>query len=73
MINNSRENTTTVELPTEAVAYVLAGKDGMRSRAMMLNGHELALDKNDELPELSGEAVFGNVELAPGSCAFIVI
>ena len=73
VINNSLENATTVELPGEATAYVLAGKDGMRSRVMTLNGRDLVLGENDELPCLCGEAVSGTVELAPGSCAFFVL
>ncbi len=73
VINNSLENTTTVELPGEAAAYVLAGKDGMRSRIMTLNGRDLVLGENDELPCLCGDAVSGAVELAPGSCAFFVL
>ena len=73
VINNSKKATTTVELPGEATCYVLAGRDGMRSTAMTLNGRELALVENDELPDLSGEKVTGKLELAPGSCAFVVI
>ena len=34
---------------------------------------ELVLGENDELPDLSGETVSGKLELAPGSCAFIVL
>ena len=73
VINNSKKATTTVELPGEAVCYTLAGLDGMRSTVMTLNGRALAPDKNDELPDLSGEILSGKLELAPGSCAFIVI
>ena len=73
VINNSLENATTVTLPVEAEAYVLAGKDGMRSRVMTLNGRDLVLGENDELPDLSGKAVSGTVEVAPGSCVFFVI
>ena len=73
VINNSLEQVTTVELPKEATAYVLAGKDGFRSQIMTLNGRDLILDENDELPDLSGAAVSGTVEVAPGSCAFFVL
>ena len=73
VINNSLENATTVELPGEATAYVLAGKNGMRSTVMTLNGHDLVLGENDQLPDLSGVAVSGKVELAPGSCAYFVL
>ena len=72
IINNSAE-TTTVELPKEAEAYVLSGKDGLRSTVMQLNGRDLVLGENDELPCLCGETVSGTVELAPGCCAFYVL
>ena len=45
----------------------------MRSRTMCLNGKELALDENDELPELIGTKVIDKFEIAPGSCTFVVI
>lgn len=64
---------TTIELPKEAVCYTLSGQGGMRSTVRTLNGRELVLDANDNLPELSGEVVSEKLELAPGSCAFIVV
>ncbi len=73
VINNSKKATTTVELPKEATCYTLAGRDGMRSAVMTLNARELVLGANDELPDLSGELTRGKLELAPGSCSFIVI
>ena len=73
IVNNDLENAVTVELPGEAQLYALAGKDGMRSSAMTLNGTELVAGPKGELPELAGVAVSGNVEIAPGSCAFIVV
>lgn len=45
----------------------------MRSRTMLLNGRELVLGENDELPCLRGETVSGKLELAPGACAFILV
>ena len=72
VINNSSE-TTTVELPGEAEAYVLSGCGKLRSRTMCLNGKELVLGENDELPELKGVTVSGTVELPAYGCAFYVI
>ena len=73
IINNSAE-TTTVELPKNAVRYTLTGNGKLRSRTMLLNGRELVLSENDELPSLEGEAqAAGIVELAPGSCTFLVL
>lgn len=72
VINNSAQ-TTTVELPGTAEAYILTGNGKMRSRTMLLNGKELVLGENDALPELAPVSVSGTVELAPGSCAFFVL
>ncbi len=74
VINNSWTETTTVILPKEAEVYALTGNGGMRSRTMLLNGKELKLGENDALPELSGNTVSaGSIEIAPGSCTFIVL
>ena len=73
IINNSWTEVTTVELPGAAEIYALTGNGKMRSRTMLLNGRELALGENDELPELKGKVVSGTVDIAPGSCVFIVI
>ena len=74
MINTSWDEPTTVELPSEATVYALTGKTGMRSRTMCLNGKELVLGENDELPALEGVTVpAGKIEVAPGGCTFIVL
>ena len=73
IINNSTE-TTTVELPQDAVRYTLSGDGKLRSRKMQLNGVALELGENDALPALDGVAQpAGSVELAPGTCTFLVI
>ena len=65
---------TTVELPKAATVYTLSGKDGLRSTVMQLNGRDLVLGENDELPCLCGEEVAaGSIELAPATCTFIVL
>jgi hypothetical protein len=73
VINNSWTETTTVELGGKAEVYALSGKSGMRSRTMCLNGRELVLGAGDELPDLSGNTVSGKLDVAPGSCVFIVV
>ena len=72
VINNSAE-ATTVELPKDAEVYALTGNGKMRSRTMCLNGKELVLGENDELPEMTGVKASGKVEVAPGGCTFIVL
>ncbi len=73
IINNSKTDATTVELPKEAEAYVLTGRDGLRSRVMCLNGKDLVLGENDALPGLTPVTVSGTVELPAASCAFFVL
>ena len=74
VINNSTTEATSVELPQEAEVYVLAGRDGMRSRVMTLNGNDLVLGENDALPALEPvKQAAGAMELAPGCCAFILM
>ena len=73
VINSSWTDTTTVELPRDAQAYILTGNGKMRSRTMLLNGKELVLGENDELPQLNPVAVSGTVELPAGACAFFLV
>lgn len=73
IINNSDE-ITTVKLSKAAEVYALTGNGKMRSRTMPLNGKELVLGEDGELPNLSGKTVCaGTIEIAPGSCTFIVM
>ena len=73
IVNNDLENAMAVELPGEAEVYALAGRDGMRSSVMTLNGTDLVAGPKGELPQLKGIQVSGSLEIAPGSCAFILV
>ncbi len=75
IINNSEIEVTEVEIPTDGKIWVLAGKDGnKRASVMTLNGNDLVLGENNELPCLDGAPVAaGKVELAPMTCTFLVI
>ncbi|MBE6940250.1 MAG: beta-glucuronidase [Ruminococcaceae bacterium] len=75
IVNNSETDATTVELPSAATVYTLAGKDGNKRAAVMtLNGRDLVLGENNELPDLSGmDVAAGKLELAPMTCTFLVI
>jgi len=75
IINNSLTETTTVSLPAEAQRYTLAGEDGnIRARTMTLNGTPLALGEGNALPALEPvKQAAGTVELAPGTCTFLVL
>lgn len=75
IINNSLTDSTTVELPKAAWRYTLAGADGnLRAAVMTLNGQPLVLGENNALPELKPEEqAAGTLELAPGTCTFLVM
>lgn len=75
VINNSKTEITMVDVPVDGTIYVLAGKDGnKRATIMTLNGRDLVLDENNDLPDLSGEKVTaGKIELAPMTCTFLVV
>lgn len=75
VINNSETEATTVELPKSAEVYALAGKDGnKRATIMTLNGKDLVLGENNELPALDPVVVeAGKVEVAPLGCTFFVL
>ena len=64
-----------MELPKDGTVYALAGKDGnKRATVMTLNGRDLVLGENWELPDLSGAPVSaGTLEVAPMSCTFLVV
>lgn len=73
IINNSKTDTTTVELPVAAERYTLSA-DHVSSPVMKLNGRELVLGENDELPDLSPviqEA--GILTLEPATMTFLVM
>ena len=73
IVNNSLTDVTTVELPGEGELYELSGNGNMRNKVMYLNTYPLVLGENNSLPALNGKKVSGKVEIAPGSCAFIVV
>ena len=73
VINNDLEYELPVQLPCAAQMYALAGKDGMRSSTMTLNGTPLVAGPKGELPALTGVEVCGTAAVAPGSCTFFVL
>ena len=73
VINNSLTDTTKVTLPKEALRYTLCGNGNVRNTSIYLNGKELTLGENDELPAMEGVEVSGTIELTPGTCTFLVM
>ena len=72
VINNSLTETTTVELPKAAEVYKLHA-DTLRATVMKLNGKELVLDENDNVPEMAPVVVEGTLTLEPATIAFVVL
>ena len=75
IINNSLTDSTFIDLPKAAKRYTLAGADGnVRSTVMTLNGQPLVLGENNSLPSLEPvDQEAGKIELAPGTCTFLVV
>ena len=73
VINNNRVIPGTIAIPTGGDRYTLAAGN-LDSRRVQLNGSELALTANDELPPLSGIAMLpGNVTLPPATISFFAL
>ena len=72
VINNDLENSSEVNLPENTECYILAPKDDIRSSIMTLNGNDLVLKENDELPSLDPVIKSGTYTLAPGNIAFFL-
>ncbi len=74
-INTSRTRPKSIVLPTPAERYTLAaaGRE-LEDFHVRLNGDELALGANDELPSLEGSRVPpGAMELAPATITFLAV
>ena len=72
VINNSKEEVTTIDLPKEAEVYTLSASH-LRSEVMLLNGKELVLKDNNELPDLTPVKKEGKLTLEPATCTFIIL
>lgn len=71
-INNNRTQPTSITMPLEAERYALTAS--LEATSVQLNGRDLRLGGNDELPELRGQPIpAGPVELAPASIMFLAI
>jgi hypothetical protein len=72
-INNSRTQPSFLDLPLSAERYTLTSQklDGPDAK---LNGNELKLGPNDELPLIQGDRIRARViELAPTSMTFLAL
>jgi hypothetical protein len=71
VVNSSPSESRTVATGTgEATVYQLTGD--LDSAEISLNGTPLMADEDGTLPDLTGEAVDGTIEVPPASVAFVV-
>ena len=74
LINNSRTEATSVELPAPAEQYLLQGEGGnIRATRLTCNGEPVWIDGNYQVTGLAPVSVEGTVEVPPASCAFFVL
>jgi heparanase 1 len=72
-INSDRTRTVAIEVPNSSVRYTLTARK-LEDTHVLLNGHELKLLPDDQLPSLTGEPITrGRVALAPLSVTFLAI
>jgi heparanase 1 len=72
-INNAKTAAQTIALPLTSERYTLSASD-LQSRTVNLNGKEVALVANDDLPSLTGVATpAGAVVLAPASITLLAV
>lgn len=73
VINTDSVTSRILEIPTPGERYMLSAAR-LQDRVVQLNGRDLALAANDELPILSGDPVSsGGVTLAPASITFLAV
>jgi heparanase len=73
VLNTDKAASQTLTLPTTAERYTLGATDAL-SRHVQLNGAELSLDRNGDLPRLSGlPAAAGDISLAPATITYLAV
>jgi len=73
VLNTSRTDNRSIDLPMAAERYTLTAEKLDASR-VLLNGQGLELGTNDELPSLQGQHIAsGQVEFGPASISFLAI
>lgn len=73
VINNDPANSTTLDLRQDGLRYTLTSPE-LQSRSVLLDGRQLALSAQDQLPALIGQPIAaGDVVFAPASVSFIAL
>jgi heparanase len=73
VINNDKAAARALSIPTASESYTLASRD-LQSRSVQLNGADLKLGENDDLPRLVGiPTPAGVVTIAPATITFLAL
>lgn len=73
LINTDKQASQTLTLPTKAERYTLAATD-LLGRQVQLNGTDLTLGSNDDLPRLAGVPIpAGDLTLSPATITFLAV
>jgi heparanase 1 len=73
-INTDKTASRTLPVPTAGERYTLSSSavGNLQEKRVRLNGTELRLGANDDLPTLTGESIaIGNITLAPATITFL--
>jgi len=72
-INNSRTESSAIDLDASSERYTLAGAD-LQSGDVTLNGEPLQLGPNDALPSMAGSSLRqGRIRFDPATITFLAI
>jgi len=73
LTNTDRQASQALTLPTKAERYTLAATD-LLGRQVQLNGTDLTLGRNDDLPRLAGAPIpAGDLTLPPATITFLAV
>ena len=73
LVINANKQSTSINIPSDAEQYTLTSA-ALQDKTVQLNGQELKLGGNDQLPALKGNAIkSGNVTLPAASISFFTI
>jgi hypothetical protein len=74
VINTDKSAPRTLHIPVRSERYTLSTRGDLQSKRVQLNGKELKLEANDELPDLAGaRADAGDMRCAPATITFLAL
>jgi hypothetical protein len=74
VINTDQSAPRTLNIPVGGERYTLSAPGNIQSKRVQLNGTELKLSANDDLPDLAGAAVrAGDIRFEPATITFLAL